>query len=152
LALLDPDLRDILSALNAHEVKYLLVGGYAVGVYSEPRATKDLDIFIQSHPENGEAVFRALAEYGAPPEGMTPADFSNKPDSVFQIGVPPVRIDILQSISGVTFDEAWENRITAFIDEIPTNVISRDDLIRNKLAAGRRRDLLDVEDIREAAE
>jgi predicted nucleotidyltransferase len=150
--LLDPDLRDILSALNAHEVKYLLVGGYAVGVYSEPRATKDLDIFIQSDPENGEAVFRALAEYGAPLEGMTAADFSNKPDSVFQIGVPPVRIDILQSISGVTFDEAWENRITAFIDEIPTNVISRDDLIRNKLAAGRRRDLLDVEDIREAAE
>jgi len=150
--LLDPDLRDILSALNAHEVKYLLVGGYAVGVYSEPRATKDLDIFIQSDPENGEAVFRALAEYGAPLEGMTAADFCNKPDSVFQIGVPPVRIDILQSISGVTFDQAWENRITAFIDEIPTNVISRDDLIRNKLAAGRRRDLLDVEDIREAAE
>jgi len=147
------DQRDLLAALNSHGVKYLVVGAHAVGVHAEPRGTKDLDVLIQSDPRNSEAVFAALAEFGAPLAGMSPADFNDAPRSVFQIGVPPSRVDILQQIEGVTFDEAWTNRLETFIDEgIPTQVISRDDLIRNKLAVGRLQDLLDVEKIREAAQ
>jgi hypothetical protein len=148
---MDKDLRDILFALNAHDVKYLLVGGYAVGVYTEPRTTKDLDVFVKSDAENSPKVFRALAEYGAPLDGMTSDDFNNQPGTVFQIGTPPLRIDILQRITGVDFDEAWEGRIEGFLDGISTHVISREHLIRNKLAVGRKQDVLDVENIREAA-
>lgn len=148
---MDKDLRDILFALNAHDVKYLLVGGYAVGVYTEPRTTKDLDVFIKSDAENSPKVFRALAEYGAPLDGLTSDDFNNRPGTVFQIGTPPLRIDILQRISGVNFDEAWEDRVEGTLDGIPTHVISKEHLIRNKLAVGRKQDILDVENIREAA-
>jgi hypothetical protein len=145
------DLKELLSALNAHHVKYLVVGGYAVGVYAEPRATKDLDIFIKADDLNSEAVFRALAAYGAPLAGYTPADF-NDGGSWFQMGQPPHRIDILQHIDSVDFDEAWANRVETVIDgEVPAHVISRDDLIRNKLHVGRPRDLLDVAELREAA-
>ncbi len=147
---MDKDLRDILFALNAHDVEYLLVGGYAVGVYTEPRATKDLDVFVRSNSENSPKVFRALAEYGAPLAGMTPDDFNNRPTMVFQIGTPPLRIDILQRIAGVDFDEAWDARVEGSLDGIPTHVISKEHLIRNKLAVGRKQDLLDVENILEA--
>ncbi len=137
------DLRDLLLAFNEQEVKYLIVGGYAFGVYAEPRATKDLDIFIRTDAENSEAVFRALSRYGAPLQGLSPQDFTD--GSAFQIGQPPARIDLLQKIDGVTFDDAWSNRIQGLIEgEIPAAVISRDDLIRNKLACGREQDLLDV--------
>jgi Nucleotidyl transferase of unknown function (DUF2204) len=148
---MDQDLKELLSALNAQNVKYLVVGGYAVGVHAEPRATKDLDIFIKADQENGEAVFRALAAYGAPLAGYSVADFSDG-GSWFQMGQPPLRIDILQQIDGVDFDEAWERRVETKIDgELPVHVISMDDLIRNKLACGRPRDLLDVEELRHAA-
>lgn len=144
------DFKDLLKALNAHAVKYLLIGGHAFGVHAQPRATGDLDIFIRSDPENARAVFNALAEFGAPLRGMSPADFTDS--TTFQIGQPPDRIDILQHIDGVTFDEAWKNRIEGTIDgEVPAVVISRDDLIRNKLAAGREQDLLDVKVLRKAA-
>jgi len=144
------DLKELLRAFNDHGVKYLIVGGYAFGAYAEPRATKDLDVFIATELANSDAVYRALAAYGAPLEGLTPADFRDF--SGFQIGQPPARIDILQSISGVQFEQAWENRIEGLIDgEIIAPVISKDDLIRNKLAAGRRQDILDVESLRAAA-
>jgi hypothetical protein len=144
------DLKDLLRAFNDHEVKYLIVGGYAFGVYAEPRATKDLDIFIRSDEENGKAVFRALTQYGAPLDGLSPADFMD--GTTFQIGQPPARIDILQRIDGVTFDEAWKNRVEGLIDnEIRTAVISRDDLIRNKLASGREQDVLDAKTLRGAS-
>jgi predicted nucleotidyltransferase len=143
------DLKEFLRALNDHEVKYLIVGGYALGVYSEPRATKDLDVFIRADIENSEAIFRALAQFGAPLEGFTPADFRDR--STFQIGQPPSRIDILQAIDGVSFDEAWPNRVSGIIDgEIKAAVISRDDLIRNKIHSGRERDLLDVKALKKS--
>lgn len=149
--MIDKNLRELLLALNAHEVEYLVVGGYAVGVHSEPRATKDLDIFIRADEKNSLAVFRALAAYGAPLESLTPNAFKDEPTSVFQIGVPPSRIDILQCIDGVTFDEAWEYRVEALVDgDIPAHVISREYLIQNKLAAGRVQDLADVEAMRSA--
>ena len=121
---LSPDHVALLSAFNEHNVKYLVVGGYAVGFHSEPRATKDLDIYIRVDEENSHAVFRALASFGAPLSGLSTADFRDG-KSFFIMGFPPERIL-----------------------EIP--VISAKHLIANKLAAGRPRDLLDVEDILEA--
>lgn len=143
------DLKELLGAFNDQKVKYLVVGGYAFGVHAEPRATKDLDLFIKSDEENSRAIFRALAEYGAPLDGLSPADFRDGTD--FQIGQPPARVDLLQAIDGISFDEAWAHRIEGVVDgEIPALVISKDDLIRNKLASGRERDLLDVQELRAA--
>lgn len=137
------DFKDLLRLLNTNAAKYLIVGGHAFSVYSEPRTTKDLDLFIRSDPENARAVFRALAQFGAPLEGMTESDFAD--GTAFQVGLPPNRIDVLQHIDGVTFDEAWTNRNEGLIDgKVPAAVISREDLIRNKLASGREQDLLDV--------
>lgn len=144
------DLKELLRVLNAHGVEFLVVGGYAFGAYTEPRATKDLDIFIRSDQENSEAICGALAEFGAPLQNFSPADFRD--GSCFQIGSPPGRIDILQQIDGITFDEAWKNRVEANIEgEIRVAVISREDLIRNKLASGREQDLLDVKKLRASA-
>jgi hypothetical protein len=146
------DQRDILAAFNAYGVKYLVVGGHAVGIYSEPRGTKDLDIFIKADRDNSHGVFAALAEYGAPIAGMTPDDFNDKPTSIFQMGVPPGRVDIIQGIAGVDFDQAWEQRVEEVLGgNVPAHVISREHLIQNKLAVGRLQDLADVEKIREAA-
>jgi hypothetical protein len=143
------DLKEFLHAFNEHRVKYLIVGGYAFGVYAEPRATKDLDVFIQAEAQNSEAVFQALAAYGAPMDDLTPSDFRDM--STFQIGMPPSRIDILQRIDGVSFEQAWENRIAGKIDgEIDAFVISKEDLIQNKLVAGRDQDLLDVKALKSA--
>lgn len=150
--MIDQDLRELLLALNAHAVEYLVVGGYAVGVHSEPRATKDLDIFIRADENNSVAVYPALADYGAPLGGLTPDTFKDEPTSVFQIGLPPSRIGILQSIEGVDFDEAWKNRLEALVEgDIPAHVISREHLIKNKLLLGRAQDIADVEAIRNAA-
>lgn len=143
------DFKDLLRAFNANAVKYIIIGAHAFGVHAEPRTTKDLDLFIRSDEENAKAAFRALAAFGAPLDGLKPSDFCD--GSTFQIGQPPDRIDILQQIDGITFDEAWQNRIEGIIDgEVPASVISREDLIRNKLASGREQDLLDVKVLRKA--
>jgi len=147
---LPEDLRQLLLAFNAHEVEYLVVGGWAVGYYSEPRSTKDIDLFIRSGIKNSEAVFRALAEFGAPIAELTPADFRDSPTSVFQLGFSPARVDILQGIDGVEFDEAWKDRVAFTLDGIDVQVISSEHLIQNKLKSGRLQDLADVETIREA--
>jgi hypothetical protein len=148
-SMIPTDLKDLLRAFNDHAVKYLIVGGYAFGVHAEPRATKDLDIFIRADAENSKAVFRALTQYGAPLDGLSAADFMD--GTTFQIGQPPARIDILQHIDGIAFDDAWKNRMKGLVDdEIPITVISRDDLIRNKLASGREQDLLDAKKLRTA--
>lgn len=147
---LPEDLRQLLRALNEHGVEYLVVGGWAVGFYSEPRSTKDIDLFIRSGMKNSEAVFRALAKYGAPLAGLTPADFRDSPTSVFQIGFSPVRADILQSIDGVDFDDAWPHRVELSLGGIAVHVISAEHLIQNKLKSGRLQDLADVEAIRGA--
>jgi len=145
------DLKDLLRAFNENGVRYLVVGGYAFGVHAEPRATKDLDLLIRSDEANSAAIYRALTQYGAPLDGLSPQDFMD--GSTFQIGQPPARVDILQRIDGLTFDEAWQNRIDGLIDgEVEIHVISKDDLIRNKLATGREQDVLDVKKLRAAAE
>ncbi len=147
---LPEDLRQLLLALNAHEVEYLVVGGWAVGFYAEPRFTKDIDIFIRSSLKNSEAIFRALAEFGAPLGEVSPADFRDKSTSVFQLGFAPSRADILQGIDGVDFDEAWKRRAEFMLEGVKVQVISSEDLIQNKLKSGRLSDLADVEAIREA--
>jgi predicted nucleotidyltransferase len=145
------DQKELLEKLNEHGVKYLVIGGHAVGIHSEPRGTKDLDLFIRADPENSVAIFRALAEFGAPIAGMRPEDFNDKPTSVFQMGVPPARIDILQGIEGVEFDQAWAGRVDEVLaGQVLAHIISREDLIANKLAVGRLQDLADVEKLREA--
>lgn len=146
------DQREIIAAFNAHGVKYLVIGGHAVSIHADPRGTKDLDVFIKADEENSKAVFAALAAYGASLGRMPPADFNDEPSSVFQLGVEPDRIDILQGIAGVTFDEAWPSRVETLLDkDTPAHVISREHLIQNKLAAGRHQDLADVEKLRESA-
>ena len=142
---------DLLSAFNAHGVEYVVVGGHAVNIYTQPRSTKDLDVLIRGDQANGQRVFRALAEFGAPLGGMHPMDFAEHPEQIFQIGVEPSRIDIMQSIPGVSFEEVWKGAVTGEIEGIPVPFISRDHLIKNKLAAGRPRDLGDVDELRKFA-
>jgi len=148
-----PDFKELLSAFNANQVKYPIVGGYAVSIHAQPRATKDLDILIQPDAANAQAVFAALIQFGAPLEGLTPADFL-EPGPFFRLGGEPIGIDILMDIPGVDFDAAWERRVEAVVDAgtgLKANFISREDLISAKLAAGRAQDLADVEAIRNAA-
>jgi hypothetical protein len=147
-----PDFKELLRSFHAHGVKYLVVGGYAVSFHAQPRATKDLDIFVKADPENARAAHAALARFGAPMEGVSVADLAN-PAKFIRFGNPPVAVDILPAIDGVDFDTAWLHRVEGVIDQATGDVayfISKDDLIASKLAAGRPRDLLDVEDIREA--
>jgi len=146
------DFKELLSVFNAHNVKYLVVGGYAVSFHAQPRATKDLDVFILADPANAKAVYAALSEFGAPLADIQIDDLAN-PRKFIRFGQPPVAIDILPGIDGVDFKEAWERRVEGVIDResgLKAFFISRQDLIAAKLAAGRIRDLADVEEIREA--
>ena len=146
---MDKDFRELLSELNAHNVKYLIVDGYAVSSHSEPRTTKDLDLFIQPSPANAGAIFRALSTFGASLGDYTVENFLNS-RCVHQIGIAPYRIDILQEIDEVDFDSTWERRVRGRVasdDSLEANYISADDLVRNKLAIGRHRDLADAAEI-----
>ncbi len=149
-----PDFKELLSVFNAHGVKYLVVGAYAVSIHAQPRATKDLDILIKADAENAAAVYRALAQFGAPLEGLSERDFAEV-GSFFRIGREPVAVDILSDIPGVDFDAAWTRRVGVVIDagaglSAPFN--SRDDLIAAKLASARPQDIADVSAMRMAVE
>lgn len=145
------DFKDLIELFNKNGVEYLIIGGWAFGIHVEPRATKDLDLFIRSSPTNSEAVWEALRRFGAPLKEQSPEDFRDG-ESTIQFGQPPNRIDIIQKIDGVTFDQAWKDRVPAKIDGVvPVSIISRDHLLQNKRAAGRPRDLVDAQDIEEAA-
>ncbi|HME59316.1 MAG TPA: nucleotidyl transferase AbiEii/AbiGii toxin family protein [Terracidiphilus sp.] len=148
------DFKDLLSAFNAHGVEYLIVGGYAVSFHAQPRATKDIDLFIKADAANAKATYAALASFGASLDKITEEDLA-EPHNFIRFGQEPVAVDILPSIDGVEFDAAWERRVEGVIDAqvgLTAFFISRDDLIASKLAAGRMRDLADVEEIREATE
>lgn len=145
---MSPDFKEILSIFNQHEVRYLIVGGYAVMKYSEPRYTKDLDIWVEASEENSKRVYSALREFGAPVGDLSEADFAI--DGFFQMGRPPLRIDILMSIDGVTFEDAWPNRQDGDFDGIPATFLSADDLITNKSASARPQDIVDIESVRNA--
>ncbi len=137
------DFKDLLSAFNAQKVEYLVVGAHALASFGHVRATKDLDIWIRPTPENAKNVVRALRSFGAALQDLTEDDLA-KPGTVFQIGVAPIRIDVLTSIDGDDFAEAWPTRIqTTFAGE-PGAVISREHFIQNKRASGRAQDLADI--------
>ena len=144
------DFNDLFCAFNAHEVRYLVVGAYAVTFHARPRFTQDLDLWIDPAPDNAQRVWRALASFGAPMHDLSVRELS-APDLVVQLGVAPNRIDVLTGIEGVRFDEAWPDRVEAHYDRTPIHIVSRDILIRNKRALGRPQDLLDLEALERAA-
>src|SRR6185312_170316 len=137
------DFLDLLSAFNAAEVRYMVVGAYAVGVHGHPRATKDLDLWIQASTDNASRVMNALHTFGAPVGDLETRDFET-PGTGFMMGSPPRRIDVLTQIDGVRFEEVVPRAVDASFDGVPTKVIALDDLLINKRAAGRLQDLADV--------
>jgi predicted nucleotidyltransferase len=144
--MLNPDFKDMLSALSAEGVEFLVVGAYAMAAHGIPRATGDLDFWVRPSEENARKVMEALERFGAPTQGISVEDF-NVPDTVFQIGIAPSRIDLLTAVDGVTFDEAWSRRIHVKLGSVEVPVIGLEELIRNKEAVGRLRDLADVEEL-----
>ncbi len=140
---MNSDFKDLLRAFNANGVKYLVVGGYAVIEYTEPRFTKDLDVWVGTNRANAEMVFKALTEFGAPLQDVSVEDSTNG-DNIYQIGISPVRIDVIMEIPGVFFDEAFERRNESDFEGVTAHVISREDLITNKLAVGRAQDRKDA--------
>ena len=141
---LPPDFLDLLTALNAADARYLLVGGHAVGFYGLPRATKDIDLWVEPSPQNAARVIASLRAFGAPLGGLSEHDLAG-PGQGFRMGTPPFRIEILTEISGVAFADAWPRREQTHVDGILLPVIGRADLVDNKRAAGRKQDLADVE-------
>lgn len=140
------DFSDLLRIMNDNEVRYLVVGGYAVLQYTEPRFTKDLDLVIATDAENAAAVYEALKEFGAPLAGLTENDFTDE-GSFYQMGNPPVRVDILMGIPGIRFQDAWPRRNLVDFDDLTVPFMSREDLIASKKAAGRPQDLIDAEQL-----
>lgn len=147
--MINSDLIDLLRLLNENQVKYLIVGAYAVIYYAEPRYTKDLDIWVEPSKKNAQKLWKALSEFGAPLENVTVADFQN-PEIVFQIGVEPNRIDILMGIEGLTFKTAWKRRLKIQFDSVKVSILSIDDLITSKKMAGRLQDKLDLKYLKKA--
>ena len=141
--LLPNDFKDLLRLLGENQVKYLLVGGYAVSYYGYPRATGDMDIWVETSPLNSSCVVATLKAFGFGSTAPAPEMFS-QPDLVIRMGNPPLRIEILTGISGVEFDDCWQSRETIIVDGITVNIINLDDLKANKKASGRLKDLNDV--------
>lgn len=142
---LNDDFRDLLACLRDAHVDFVIVGAHALAAHGLPRATGDLDVLVRPDAANASRVYRALAQFGAPLDahGVTESDFTT-PGTVYQIGLPPRRIDILTQISGVSFDDAWASRIELPVLGAPLAFLGRDALIANKRAAGRPKDLADV--------
>lgn len=141
---MNSDFRDLLRLFNARKVRYLVVGGYAVIKYTQPRYTGDLDVWIEASKANSLLVYDALREFGAPIETLSAEDFQ-APGFFYQMGVPPNRIDILMSISGVIFSDAWKRKTESQVGEDVINFLSKEDLIVSKRAAGRAKDIADLE-------
>lgn len=139
------DFRDLLRALAEQRVRFLVVGAHALAAHGVPRATGDLDIWVEADAENAAAVWSALAAFGAPLAslGIAERDFET-PDQIVQLGLPPFRVDVMTSISGITFSDAWEQRLSGSLFDVSVDFIGRDSLITNKKASGRPKDLEDV--------
>lgn len=142
--MLDPNYSDLLSEFLAHDVRFLVVGAYALGVHGSSRATMDFDVWVEPSPRNASRVVAALRKFGAPLHGVTERDLS-VPGVGLHIGVPPIRIDVLTQIAGVGFDEAWSRRSRARFGSLECSVIGPEDMLINKRAAGRAKDLADAE-------
>jgi hypothetical protein len=138
------DVLDLLRAFCAHEVRFLVIGAHAMGYHGVPRATGDFDLLVEPEDENARRVMLALADFGAPLFDLSAEDLT-KPGTVFQMGVPPYRIDLNTTITGVPFAEAWADRETTEIEHLELCFLSRAALVKNKRAVGRPKDLLDLE-------
>jgi hypothetical protein len=143
---LPPDFKEFLQLLNAHQIKYLLIGGYAVGYHGYPRATVDMDIWVAIHPQNAARIVAALKEFGFDLPDLDSSLFLEE-GKVIRMGVPPMRLEILTSISGVAFEECYADRVVDVVDETEVNLISLHHLKQNKLASGRYKDLNDLENL-----
>jgi uncharacterized nucleotidyltransferase DUF6036 len=141
--ILSKDLREFVELLNSRKIRYVLVGGHAVAYHGFPRFTADVDFLIDASPENAASVAAAVGDFGFANLGLSEADFRG-PETVIQLGRAPNRIDILTSITAVSFAEAWQTRVEARLDGLPVWVISKEMLLRNKLASGRPQDLADA--------
>lgn len=141
---LQKDLKEFVAALNARSVKYVLVGGYAVAFHGYPRGTRDIDFLVETSQDNLERLARSIEDFGFGSVGFKPEDL-REPDTFFQMGREPHRIDLINEIPGVIFEDAWQSRILTYADDVPLNVIDKKHLITNKIATGRHKDLADVE-------
>jgi hypothetical protein len=139
-----PDFRELLALFNVHHIEYLIVGGYALAFHGAPRFTGDLDIYVNPDATNAQRILTALKAFGFGSVGLTRSDFE-RPDQVVQLGVPPVRIDLITSITGVSWDEAWTGRVTGRYGDTPVYYIGRSQFVANKRAIGRTKDMADLE-------
>ena len=139
-----PDFKDLLALFNVHKVEYMIVGAYALAYHGVPRYTGDIDILVRADPENAQHILRALEDFGFGSVGLTLEDFS-VPDKVVQLGVPPVRADIVTSITGVSWEEAKSGREKGTFGDVPIHYIGKQQFIANKRAIGRKKDLADLE-------
>lgn len=146
LKVLSPDFREFVELLIKHEVKYLITGGYAVGIYGHPRYTGDIDIWVEASEKNGKQLVAVFNDFGLSSFSLSTDHFS-KPEQVIQIGYPPHRIDILTSVDGVSFSEAYPSKNIVEIDGLKINFIGLQDLIKNKKASGRGIDLDDIKNL-----
>jgi hypothetical protein len=144
LAKLQADLREFIVLLNSHEVEYLIVGGHAVAFHGHPRYTGDIDFLIRTTPANAARVLQVLQVFGFGALGIVERDLLEA-GRVVQLGQPPNRVDLLTSVSGVDFESAWSSRVQTTMDDQPVNLIGWDELLRNKRASGRPKDLADLE-------
>ena len=138
------DFRELLELFNKHNVEYMIVGGYALAFHGAPRYTGDLDIFIRSDSLNAQRIMRALEDFGFESVGLTAADFERL-DNVIQLGVPPIRVDIVTSLTGISWESAFENRVQGRYGDVQVHYIGREQFILNKLSMGRKKDLADIE-------
>ena len=145
--MLNNDYKEMLQLLKRNEAQFLVIGAYAMGAYGYPRATGDMDIWIMSSGENSRKVFDALKEFGAPLSQINETTFAGR-DIIFQIGVAPRRIDIITTIDGLEFEQAWQRRVEIDIDGLNVPFISKPDLIKNKESTGREKDILDAKILR----
>ena len=141
---MNQDFVDLLQAFVAADVRFLIVGAYALAHHGRPRATGDLDVWVDPTPDNAARIMRGLAAFVAPIHDVHEGDFA-APGIVFQIGVPPGRIDILTELTGISFDQAWPGRESGRFGDLTVDFLGRDAFIRNKRATGRMKDLGDVE-------
>jgi len=138
------DFKELFELLNAHKVEYVVVGGYAMAFHGAPRVTGDIDLFVRPDPGNAQRIIEALKEFGFESANLAAEDFQ-QPDGVIQLGVPPVRIDFLTSLTGVSWQQASSGRLSAMYGEVPVFYIGKAELVSNKKALGRKKDIADLE-------
>lgn len=144
--MLNSDFKEFIQLLNKNQVKYLVIGGYAVAVHGHPRYTKDIDIWIEMTPENAEKLLIALNQFGFGSLGLSSQDFQS-PDQIIQLGYPPNRIDLITTPDGIDFDTCYTSKLEIIINDIPIQFIDLNNLKKNKKVSGRLQDLADLENL-----